>query len=667
MVKIIIDGTEIQESPEGWENITTTLRFDKELKGFFTVMDVSLTFWFDGYRMIKNGYDTYGHCHSYSLDILREDEKGNYIYIYKGTLFFKDVEFTEGVDGYSAKCHITDNSFFAKIANNKNIKAKVYVGKSKSGLSISPADYWRTTFFDPTNGTYYSHLTGTGYERNDTSFRVYDVLRFLVDYMSDGTVEFRSDLFSTGIGQGDMITCGKVLRFVTGAIGSGLTQELFNEAFPDLSFEEVFVELDKEYNLGFVSGYDGAKPYIRIEEYDYLYPNTQLQYLPNVEKIKRKTASDYLYAKMVTGSEGTTDETFLSFPETIRFLGFNAEEYVIVNNCNNDRELNIKNEWIVSSNTIEDLVVNGGTTAPLTYDNTIVLIRTTLDVGNIWGDADQSNWLSAAPPYFYNEFFNNANKALRYLKSVPASIAAYLSATDDTFTAESTNPDPTFPLYYDNGTDPERLIECDNEITDHSANYNNAAFYYDIPTTGVYTFYGLSRFEILNFAGSNIIDNQITVFLRRTDSSNVLISETSVVTLTTQLAATAGLAQIHSISGSAATVANATDRIYLYIKVDGDLVNYRIYPINKYGCIGTSNSGGVYQEYDPADFPIIRNQFDYPLSFKDFRTLQAQPLGLISFGVKDSKTYFAWIEEIKYKHFQAASSFTLISNETLNK
>jgi hypothetical protein len=54
------------------------------------------------------------------------------------------------------------------------------------------------------------------------------------------------------------------------------------------------------------------------------------------------------------------------------------------------------------------------------------------------------------------------------------------------------------------------------------------------------------------------------------------------------------------------------------------------------------------------------------MSFKDFRTLKSQPLGMLSFGVKDSKTYFAWIEEIKYKHFQDTSNFMLISNETTN-
>jgi len=661
MVKVIINGTEIIETPDGWLNFTTTLRYDKELKALFEIVEAPLTFYHDGYRMIKAAYDANGYCFQYPVTILREDELNQYIPIFEGVLFFKDIEFTEGIEGYSAKCQFTDNSFFAKIYNNRNLKAKIYVPRSKSDLTITAAEYWRITFFDPATGTYYPHLSGPSDARNDTGFKVYEVLRFLVAFMSDGEVDFISDFFSAGgDGEGAMITCGKIPRFTQ---SGGMTQELFEEIWPDLSFADVFKELDKVYNLGIRAGFDGARPYIRIEDNDYLFPNTTLQNMSDVAIVKRKTALEYLYAKVVIGSKIVTDEVFLSFPAGVRFIGTKEEEYIIVQDCNTDRELNLVNDWIIDTNTIEDLVVNYAT-VPTTNDEQIILIDTVLNNGSFWGDAKKTNWLAVAPPYYYNEQYTNANKAQRYLGGIPANIAAYLSATDDSFDAVSTNPDPTFPFYYDNGNDPERLIECDNEISDPSGNYNNAAFYYDIPNTGVYTFYGLVKFELLNSSFTLTLSNTVTVFLRRTDSSNNLISETSVVVQPTLLSPSTS--QIISISGTAATIGNATDRIYLYVKVDGNLISYRIYIDCKFGCVASSNGGGVYQEYDPKDYPIIRNQFEYPMSFKEFRTLKAQPLGLLSFGVKDSKTYFAWIEEIKYKHFQDTSNFMLISNETTN-
>lgn len=662
MVKIIINGTEIIESPDGWQDFTTTLRMDRELKALFEIVDVPLTFYHDGYRMIKAAYDANGYCFQYPVQILRQDELGQYIPIFDGLLFFKDIEFTEGVSGYSAKCTLTDNSFFAKIRNNRNLKAKIYVPRSKSDVAITAATYARIKFFKPSDGTYYPHLAGAGYERNDTGFKVYEVLRFLVAFMSDGEVDFESDFFSAGgEGEGAMITCGLIPRFTSGAVAAGVTQELFEENFPDLSFSEVLTELDKVYNLGIRAGFNGARPYIKIESESYLRPNTALQNMPDVKTLKRRTATEYLYAKVIIGSTVVTDETFLSFPADIRFVGTKEEEYVIVQDCNIDRELNLVNNWILDSNTIEDLLVNA-TTVPISNDSNIILIDCDYFAGNDQ-DAKQSNWLSTTPPYYYNEQFTNANKAKRYLGGVPANIAAYLSATDDSFTSKSTNPDPSFPLYYNNGTDPEKLIECDNEITDPSGNYNNAAFYYDIPNTGVYTFYGLVKYELLNSSGGTR-NNTVSLVLRRTDSSNVLISETPVVIQNSSLLS--GTSQIFSISGTATTIGNATDRIYLYLKVGGDLISYRIYIDCQYGNTASSNGGGIYQEYNPEDYPIIRNQFEYPMSFKEFRTLKAQPLGLLSFGVRDSKTYFAWIEEIKYKHFKDNCNFTLISNETTN-
>lgn len=665
MVKFYINGIEIQETPVGWQDYTHAIRLDRELKGVFEVVDVSVTFMFDGYQMLKAAFDANGYCFSYPIVIKMNDGVGNYLDVYTGTLYFKDIEFTEGGEGYGAKCQITDNSFFSKIYNNRNLKAKVYVGKSKSGIDITPVDYWRVTFFNPTTGTYYSHLSGAGYERNDTGFKVYQVLKFLVDFMSDGQVKFISDTFdSGGIGEGAMITCGIVPRFTSGVIGTGLTQELFEENWPDLSFADVLKELDKEYNLGFKAGYDGATPYIRIEEWDYLFPENVLQDFPDVEKLKRKTATELLPAKLLIGSENTEDETFLSFPESIRFLGFNSEDYAIVNNCNTDRELDLVNKWIISSNIIEDLVTQSG--APTTYDSDIILINTILDNANYWGDAVQSDWLGSGK-YYYNELYINSNKAARYLGSIPADIAAYLGNVDDTFTAESTAYDPTFPLYYDNGNDPERMIECDNELTDPSNNYDPINFYYEAPNTGVYTFYGLVKFELINFAGGVVLNNTSTVFIRRTDSSGTPISDTPLVSQISSLPAVPNYSAIYSISGTANVVMNSTDRAYLYIKVDGSLVNYRIYPLAQYGCTGTTNGGGVYYTYDPTDYPIMRNTFDYNMSLTKFKELQANPLGLLSFGVHKGKKYFGWIEEIKFKPFQKASNFILISNEKNNQ
>lgn len=663
MVKIVINGTVIEETPEGWEKLTSTLKLDRDLKALFETVDVPLTFYFDGYRLIKSLFDANGYCYSATVQVLREDENGQYVYVFDGLLFFKDIEFTEGAEGFSAKCQLTDNSFFAKIRNNRNLKAKVYVGKSKSGLDIDPADYWRTTFFKCLDGSYYSHLTGSGYERNDTSFRAYDVLRFLVDFMSDGTVDFVSDYFDTGDGSGYMITCGLIARFTSGAIGAGVTQELFEENFPDLSFSDVFKELDKACNLGIRVGANGSRPYLQIEEYEFLYPATNLQTFANLEKLNRKTAVEYLPSKVKIGSETITDENFLSFPAGIRFQGTKTEEYVIVNDCGTDQEIDLVNSWIIDTNTIEDLVENGATTAPTSYDSTIVLINTTLDVGNVWGDAVKTNWLTVAPPYFYNEVFINANKAKRQLGNIPASIAAYLSVTDDSFTAESSAVNPALPAYYTKSVISEQLVLCDVELTDPNNNYDPVNYRYTAPSSGVFTFYASALVELYEYIGF-LRANDIQLIVRRKDSADVFISDTVIAAINVTTAANSN--SIHSLGLSGNVNMDATDRAYLYVKIVGPDIKYRIYASAQFQCISTADGGGIYQTYDPDEYPVIRNQFEYPISFTEFRSIKSNPLGLFSFFVKDSKTYFGWIEEIKYKHFQDQSNFILISNEKNN-
>jgi len=654
MVKVLINGVEVNECPVGWQDFTTTLRIDPELRLFMELADTPLTFLHEGYRLLKAAFDANGYCFSYPIQVLREDETGQYLPIFDGTLFFKDIEWQEGVEGYSAKCQLTDDSFFAKIYNNRNIKAKIYVPRSKSDVAITYASYGRIRFFAPSTGTYYSHLTGAGYERNDVGFRVYDVLRFLVAYMSDGEVDFISDFFSVGgVGEGAMITCGIVPRFTSGAIGTGLTVELFEENFPDLSFAEVFKELDKVYNLGIVAGYNGAAPFIRIEELAYLRPNTTLQNMPNVEQLKRKTALEYLYAKLLIGSTTTIDESFLSYIGSLRLVGWNEEEYVLVQGCNTDRELNLVNDWIIDSNTIEDNLINP-TTAPQSNDNKIMLINCIYDISSD-RDAVQSNWLiDPPPPYYYNELYNNENKLQRYLGGIPAPIAAYLNTDADRFLVSTTAtygiPGP--PLIHD-------PVPFDDDSTlpnfDSGGNFDPTATNYDytVPVTSIFSFVFNGRLMIL-------ASQRLIVRMECWDATYTTLKSGALI-----YDDTPPVGVLDFVNSFATFYAEITDKIKLTITIDtGGAAD--LYLGATWECTSVGANGGIFADYDPRDYPIIRNQFDYPMSFSEFRALKANPLGLLSFGVANSKTYFAWIEEVKYKHFQPQSSFTLISNEKIN-
>lgn len=668
MFEFLISGVKVNEVPQGWDKITSTLKIDNELKGLTRTMDVSLTFWNDGYDIIKSEFNTAGHTSSLPVEIRQIDLSSSdrfYKVIYYGIIFMKDVVFSEGIGGSSAKCSIKDNSFFASIFNNKNIKARIYVGKSKNGLAITPAQYTRVHFFTPTTGVYNAIYTGAGNERNNTAFSVYDVLKFFIDFMTDGEVDFISDTFDVGGEfEGHVITNGYTSRF---ALSPGLSQELFDINWPDLSFSEVFRELDVQFNLAFSIGFNGGRPFMRIEKKEYLYPSSVLHTFEGVDKIDRSVVSEQLYSSVKLGSDVTEDEVFLQFPETIRMLGFKSEEYIVLGKANIDRQLDLSNKWIISSNVIEDLVINGATTAPTTYDDNIVLMKGTYDGVNLWYDADQSNWLTgAATPMYYNEALTSNQKLIRHYKGIPNSIAQQLSTTDLTSYALVQN-----PLNTGGGFAVIKNIEplrCEHEQSDPSNKYNPATFEYTITDAGTYSFHVDWKFSVLVYP-SYIPNLRIKIYLRRYDNlgfagGNLL----NTVNIFSQIYHnTADFSGIASASGSINAVAN--DKIVVRIEANtgtpGVLIAGQVNSV--FACTASSNGGGEYLTTDPSKYPVIRSSFKAPMSFADYMALQTDPRGLIGYSVEKGKKYFGHLEELLFNHFENSAKVSVISDEVINK
>lgn len=685
-----IDDIRIAESPGGWEDLTTTIKLDWELKGIYTIIDVTLTFTEDGYDILNQGFLTYGHCHDHSLKIQQRDHTGQYIELFNGKIYQKDIEYTEGITGASAKANVTDNSFFSKIYNNRTLGCRPYVPRSKNDEAIAEAPFYQLDVFNPADGVYYGF---NGSDRGNTCFLVYDVLRFITDFISDGTVEFQSTDFAAGGRYADyVITNGRVLRFAQ----LGLTQEQFEEDWPEITLSDVMKELDKEFDIGFVSGFNGNRPFFRVDGFDTLFPEEPLHEVNDIDRIKRKAASERLYAKIVTGSEITENEpTFLSFPEKIRFVGFNDEEYIITQNCNNDRTLDLRNSWIISSNVIEDLVVNGaGTTtgyeAPTAYDQTVALIHAREEYGSF--KAVQTNWLGSGTAVFYNQTLNTNNKVLRHLKGIPAAIANYLGAANSgNFRAQLSTPYGASEniTVLSNGigvSDVNFLIPADDETTPPNTDitnvWDNVLFEFVAPSAGVYAFefYFPIRYDTTQVNAFNWTDCNTEVSFIHYDSSSTLINGFSFTSAAQNQPIRLNsfrtmISQV--IRGSQSINCNAGDivRFNAHLNLSAvhfpqaagsQVVNY-IVPNSAYvACTSTADGGGVYQVFDPEDYPIMSNKFNAPLSVRDFKRISTNPIGLLSFSVNRGKVYKGWIEELRFKNIKGEADYTLISNQKIN-
>jgi hypothetical protein len=656
MFKFFIDNIEINETPKGWEDIATTLRIDKELKGLFTVMDATLSFYADGYDVIKTSFDD-SHLNTLTFEIRQRADSGEEVYypIFYGILFMRDVELTEGNEGNEAKCKITDNSFFAKIANNKGIKCKAYSSRSKNEEEIQAATRMRITYFTPSTGVQMA-LTGGAGNCNEAAYTVYELLEHMIAFMTDGTVDFYSDTFDVTNGEYGqfLITSGYFIRKKQDTLlGTDISEQEFYDTWPEMSFSDLYAELDKQFNIGFVMGFSGSRPYIRIEKYDYLYPNVTIHNIENVDTIKRKVASEFLYSSVKLGSETTDKSSALSFPEDIRMVGFKEESYFITGTSNIERELNLSNRFIISSNIIEDMVINSNDS----YDDTFVMVQCTYVSGTRW-DADNTNWVNLDATRFYNEQLTSGEKINRYLGAMPNSIGQQLTPIDSRFTAAN-------PTSYDAIGGAWQVLQpyaASQESYDPSSVYNNATYEYTALNGGVYTFRFIGDFKTSNpTTPTGNTSAQIRVYLENVttvfDKQIASFYDTTILNNS-----------IIHIDGSGSMNLSTGDVVRLKIEFRslGVAVNVKLQSGGLFLCTSGADGGGSYRGFDPALINIIRDNFEAPMTLDEFKSIQDDPRGFVSYRRYGGNKRFAHIEEIKYFNFRKIAKFTMIANETNN-
>src|SRR4029079_2170935 len=103
------------------------------------------------------------------------------------------------------KTKLEDDSFFARINNNKHIRDYLDVGRSKSGATISAGTPIDLQMFDVCDC---SDITD-----KRKAYKVFDSFEFIVKFMTDGIMGFASDYFNVGGPvEGHVIQTGLGLR-----------------------------------------------------------------------------------------------------------------------------------------------------------------------------------------------------------------------------------------------------------------------------------------------------------------------------------------------------------------------------------------------------------------------------------------------------------------------
>lgn len=688
MFTFYFDNT-IVNNPINWNELSETLERNDELRGLFLKIDQTLTFTDEAYAYLYNAKQSNGYCQFIELKITKQCNNGNTL-IFEGNIRISDCKFN--LSKCTVECGIEDNSFGARIFNNKSIKAFVNGGFSKNGVAITTANTYYLYLYEPSTNI----LDNTAFVN---AFDVMECFEYLVKFMTDGQMDVVSDWYSNlPLTEKLCVTTGAELR----------KRQHLKTDVPSISFDDLFKEMNKKFNLGMSVENINSVWTLRIEPMSYFFDTALSATTDSVPNLVEYINTYNLYSKIRLGSSKTAnyDNTIHSMPP-IRFLTFNDEDYIIEGQCNIDRELNCVNNYIIDSNVIEEVAFTN--TNDKQYDKDIFIIQyeeSTL-VPNIlfsvmWND------IIAQPPVFFNETLTNDNVALRW--DVQNNIAQYINAANNKFRAEQTIPSPVYRPFTSYAppitlNTPYTPIPFDDDSTppnyDAGGNYNTTTYRYLAQANGIYSFqvrqdYVLYEQEyqggLFDISWSylsdrwNIIANVYNgVTLVRSASKmtpykqwlsinwasylgNPIPAYLSLANLETiDVYMNAGeevefafeFAFLGAYQGATGTSGNYGTNLQILLDAVGG--NSYYFYNSTVECIATADGGGKYVGKDPDDYKVSLFSYEYPLSDTTWNIIKNAPSKAIQFGINNA-TKKGWVSKIIRNANTGMASIELISN-----
>ena len=619
-MKFYLDG-KLYENPIGWNSISERIYYSPEITGYLKEIDGKLDWYGSAFNYFKNIASS-GFCSEVEIIILDNCADGNEVKIFQGKIVVSDIEFD--LVKCVAKTELIDNSFVSRIDNNKAIRAIGNVTRSKNDFDIS-------AYSNPQTNISLLRSDGTAGIVNASGFRIYDAFKFIIGFISDGEIDFKSDYFNPAITTDETAAYTVIMSGVQ--IRTGLGQ------LPYYSFEDIFSDVNKIFNISFTIEYNNERPVIRIEPKSYFEQYNEINYFNNPTEIIQTIPQDQLYSKVIFGSSKIAG-TF-NFLQDIKFLGQQQEEYHLPGQCNTSAQLDLQlKQFITDTNIIQDLVDNG-TNESYDKDNFFIVLNSS----NVSVLSNRPSSIN----FFYNEGINNLAVSLYHLGSIPQSLVSYLGNPNDEFMASlttivSVNNFVTgdIIIYNDDSTSPNN---------DVNGNYNNANGRYIAPSDGTYAFF---THNIVT-STSPISPQLNTLSFKRYNSLNVLQQ-----TYNVESGIPLGSYQTYILNDTVTMLMYAGDYV---------VVNWRgavdIQAGSYFSCIQAVNGGGYYQTYNEKQVRIINNRIDYNISCDKWEEIKSTPFKtfLINFadGNNQNQTIKGWLKEISRNITTGASQVTLNS------
>lgn len=615
-MKIYLDGTEY-ENPNMWETLQERLYFSDVIGGYLLELSGSVDFYGGAYTYLYSLFNS-GTCNTVSVLITDNCADGSEVNIFEGLIFVSDIEFE--IVTCKATVEFVDNSFISKIDNNKSIKCYLGVTRSKNDVDISAFSTLTSSIVLRSKTNVNDITTGNGY-------RIFDAFRFLIAFMTDGTVNFVSDYFDpSGTGLDDtakytVLMNGEEIR--TGAATN----------YSYISYEDFYNDINKIFNIAFSVENINGTPTIRIEPKNYYKQTGEINYFEYPEQLKQVVSRERLYAKVKFGSAQVAG-TFTYLPDLV-FDGFEQEEYHLLGDCNSQAVLDLQlTELITDTNIIQDVLPSGSSNTAYDKNNFLIVLDST--------NTNESYLkVGSATDYYYNKPLSNYAVSVYWFGGIPQSIAQFIGSTD-TFRASRVTTNLSIPF----GAPVTLIFNDDSTFPnyDTSGNYDPVTGRFTAPANGYYAF-ELNQI-LLSSSGSAM---SYTTYIYRYNSANVLqetiFGGAFVPPFILGLTVTGG-------NGNTTYVRNYVWGFTMstgdYIVIQGEGIfgsSWTLMQGSYYQSLYAVSGGGYVQEYDNTDMDLIENSIDHSISCDTWQTIKSTPFKTFTIQ-HENGIVKGWLNEI---------------------
>lgn len=677
--RFYLDG-QLTDEPTNDTDLNSTIKRDRQLNNLLITQDVELE-WngnnnppigaISGYSYLKNLFDNSA-CNEAELEIYDELNDNSTVLFFSGVIKIPSIKFD--YQKIILKTKVQDKSFYAYINNNKTLEVDLTAQLTKTQYALNPITKYSLDLFNQQTCIYGSTV-GAYYE----AYLVYDIFKLIIKAISDNKVSFESD-FLENMDPKPFLCKGQDL------INSYTIYPNAQKPIIKISFEKLFMEMRKLYNVFFWIETDSlGNAVLKLETFDTSFSDGIAYFFNDIKEMEVSIDSQSLYGKVNVGSNRQTSG---NFDNGISYYGWSKEEFFPLGQCNIDSELDLVNDYIIDTNSIQDCIVGSSTEL---IDDILIIECSNVDEINKTAIGYQYE-LANDGNCWYNLGINNYNKVQRYNNQFLTTFGNFNGLGGYGFQASLGNNPISFSnniLYgnvvtitpYNYLTNPASqvppiwtlypLVIFPDETTppnyDDGGNYDNTTGRYYLPIDGIYNFKFDATYYIVNCDNRGL--NLDSYFFKLKFKINLFDSATNLKYSNEIIAPYNKFSGLHTdsstfvITGVAGDYVSCAYEIALYYNTptlypnDIPILNINLSTFSTLATPDYVGGGGAGN--NNANKYIYDFEYDIPQS--DYLALLNNVTRKIQFE-KDGINRIGWIDNIKRNDWNGKSQIKIITS-----